>query len=235
MEDQPRVTRITEAAGDSVATLLERVSSQASAVFRTDSDGTTPAWRLWETLTGTTEHSVGDSIAAVRFPVGDSSVPACILKVVYSGTGHYVQVLLVQEVGGGLEVREWWGSEKATGAWRVLQDLDRDGIPEILVKNFLGEYSGAFTLVDWTGIWRWDGRNWARSDSGFPKFYEHHVLPLLRRVAKDLRRDWIGGATDEENQCMLEFVMARVKAILAGSGPTAITSACPALPAGKSP
>ncbi|MBM4353676.1 MAG: hypothetical protein FJ109_07740 [Deltaproteobacteria bacterium] len=216
MEDQPRVTRIAEADDDSVTRLLERVSFQEAAVCRAYGDDAAPLWELWEALTGETDHSVGDSIVAVRFPLGGSPIPPCLLKVVYSGTGHYVQVLLVQELDAGFEVREWWGSEKATGPWHVLQDLDRDGIPEILAKNFLGEYSGASTLVDWTGIWRWDGRNWVRADAHFPRFYEHHVLPALRGVAKDLRRNWIGGPTDEENMRKLDFVMARIRDILAG-------------------
>ena len=81
------------------------------------------------------------------------------------------------------------GSEKGCGPWQVLDDLDDDGIPEIVVKDFIGDYEGNRTMALWPAIYRWDGKDYVRSDERFPGYYARHVIPEYQGIL-DEHRDW---------------------------------------------
>ncbi|MBM4372925.1 MAG: hypothetical protein FJ098_14825 [Deltaproteobacteria bacterium] len=217
MEDQPKVQTIRGDRAQRMRELVEQISPHRARICVDWEHESNPSWELRGLLAGDSP-GMGDSISAVRLPLRGDDRPALLLKVVISGTGHYVQVLVFREVPGGFDVYEWWGSEKTHGAWHVIHDLDRDGQPEILIKDFVGEYSGASTAVAWTGVWAWERASWVRADQRFPGFYESHVLPELRSVESDLRRADSGSDLTEENLRKLQFVRARVDAITGSSG-----------------
>ena len=211
-EGQPKVVEFSgdEAAG--VRPLFERLLSlkEKKAGGKTE--------RKLATIVGrdsTLDEMVYDTVScALPFTM----VPhrALLLKVWIGGTGHYIYAWAIHETELGFKVFEFYGSEKSCGQWNVLQDLDKDGVPEIVMKQFVGDYEGCFTVVDWTAIYQWNGETYVRADEKYPRYYARHVVPRYLRMLKDNME-----FKDDENSMLygiyekLVFVLKKAESIAA--------------------
>lgn len=157
--------------------------------------------------------------ASCALPFAMAPRRALLLKAWVSGTGHYIYAWAIHETELGFKVFEFYGSEKSCGEWNVLQDLDKNGVPEIVMKQFIGDYEGVSTRVDWTAIYQWTGETYVRADEKYPRYYARHVVPRYRRMLKK-NPDWkdSGEARLEDNYEKLRFVLRRAEDMAAGRG-----------------
>lgn len=97
-------------------------------------------------------------------------------------------------------------------AWQVeeiadaLVDLDRDGIPELVLPELIGRYEGAQTCGTWTRIYRWKDGRYVQDSETFPGFYEKRYHLLKSTVD-----------TAEHPQCMTKE-MDKIAGFLSASG-----------------
>jgi hypothetical protein len=155
--------------------------------------------------------------AVAPLPFGEPSQQALLLKAWISGTGHYIYAWAIHEQADGVRVFQFYGSEKASGEWHVLQDLDRNGSPEIVMRHFLGDYEGWATLVDVTAVFRWTGTSYVRADQQFPRFYARHVVPDYQRLMRELRR-YRNSIDSREREAYDKLVVALAAAKKLASG-----------------
>lgn len=76
-------------------------------------------------------------------------------------------------------------------AWEIdsldsaLQDLDDDGLPEIVIPVELEPYRGADPHATIDEVFQWNGRQYVKAGSKFPWFYQQ-LIPHLEEIARDL-------------------------------------------------
>lgn len=65
----------------------------------------------------------------------------------------------------------------------ALQDIDGDGMPELIVLRLLTSYRGAATSDFWTDIYQWNGRQFEDASVRFKDFYLKRILPqVIERI-----------------------------------------------------
>jgi hypothetical protein len=107
------------------------------------------------------------------------------------------------------------GSEKGCGNRRWLKDLDGDRVPEVIVKQFIGEYQGAATQAVWPAILGWDRATYRRADASSPRYYAERVVPYYQRELSRTR----GLALDhpDEELCrQFQYIIERARALAEG-------------------
>ncbi len=75
-----------------------------------------------------------------------------------------------------------WELKELDGA---IEDLDRDGLPELIVPIRLSEYRGARPIAVWPAVCKWNGDKFVDASGQFRTFYEQRVLP---EIEAEIRR-----------------------------------------------
>lgn len=165
------------------------------------------------------EESVASKIGCTwSSPVNFSSAPQRRLIIAYllTGTGHYIDFWILHESPDGVRCFPFRGSEKGCGHWQVLDDLDGDGFPEIIIKHFVGRYEGAGTIIVWPAIYRWDGVNYARADDKYPEYYAQNVVPEFKRILEQIENwpvDVKNYATNKRNLDSCKYFLEKALSI----------------------
>lgn len=105
---------------------------------------------------------------------------------------------------------DWQDEGKSIGSY--LEDLDKDGIPEVIIPDTT-EYRGAGTVGNWPTIYKRQGDAYVVADQQFPNFYKERVLPMFQdqiipedRIQNEGDREW-----NEDCQAIIEQVHRIVK------------------------
>lgn len=69
----------------------------------------------------------------------------------------------------------------------VVQDLNSDGVQELLLPVCLTEYRGARPIAIWTSVYKWNGKELIDSSQDFPKFYLESLLSKIDEELKQLQ------------------------------------------------
>lgn len=137
------------------------------------------------------EGTVGDLIGCTwSSPLNFATPPQRHLIIVLfhcGGSNVGLSLWAVHESEEGAVVFRFEGHSSTSimqgcGPWQVVNDLDGDGNPEIVVKHFLGGYDGAMTIAISTAIYRWDGKEYVRADEEYPDYYAQHVVPKYQKI-----------------------------------------------------
>ncbi|MBM3500910.1 MAG: hypothetical protein FJX74_19810 [Armatimonadetes bacterium] len=116
---------------------------------------------------------------------------------VSAGTAHPLDFVVLHDRRDAVDMFAFSGSEKGCGEWRLLEDLDGDAVPEVVVKHYIGEYQGIATLAVWPAVFRWDGHDYVRADDEYPRFYAERVLPECRRLRAEVEAAPRNGSHEE--------------------------------------
>jgi hypothetical protein len=77
-------------------------------------------------------------------------------------------------------------SAPTTGLTSAINDLDGDGVPELVIPFGYGSSAhGIDPKPTWTAIYRWNGTQYAAADSLFPAFYQARLATLNATIQKD--------------------------------------------------
>ncbi len=130
--------------------------------------------------------SVGE-LAGCRWscPINNMSTPDRRLMVAFfhcSATAPGLSLWAVHETKDGAIIFPFEGHTKGCGIWQILEDLNNDGTPEIIVKHFVGQYEGAGTNAIWSAIYEWQNNKYIRADEKFPQYYTKNVIPKYKKI-----------------------------------------------------
>lgn len=147
-------------------------------------------------------------------PVDSLNSPVRKLVVVFfsEGSGHYVDFWVLHELKDEIQSFHFKGSEKGCGEWQVINDLDKDGISEIIIKHFIGDYDGSGTIAVWTAIYKWDGKNYIRADEQFPEYYAKYVVPKYQKIIAN-EKEWSNNERDRYIYRKCKFIFDKALSI----------------------
>jgi hypothetical protein len=98
------------------------------------------------------------------------------LLVVVSFSRAFCNTLYVFTSNRLLQELETWFTHDLS---RVLEDLDRDSRPELVLPTLVTKYRGAGTWGVFPFIYQWNGARYQRADGAFSAYYRDHVLPRM--------------------------------------------------------
>jgi|ERR1700681_632001 len=134
--------------------------------------------------------------ASIGFKIGDfrkidldgDGQPELVASIDYSGRNFFntLVVAFAAPAGTRIQTIDVWNMEMLDG---VFQDLDGDGLPEILVNERLTPYLGTIPYALWTSVRSLSAGGYVDSSSHFPTFYETRVLPRLATEISRLRNN----------------------------------------------
>lgn len=102
----------------------------------------------------------------------------------YSGRSFFNHLLVLHDTGHGLAVQEIdvWNLESLDG---VVRDIDKDEVPELLLRRSLTPYLGTRPMASWSAVYGLDGEELVDKSAQYPQFYASILARLDRELAAD--------------------------------------------------
>lgn len=89
----------------------------------------------------------------------------------------------------------------------ALQDLDKDGTPELLVSQYLTFYRGAITSDIWTAVFRWNGQRFEDASTYYKDYYLKTLLPPLEERIRMISSETGSERADRELRLAMQIAV----------------------------
>jgi hypothetical protein len=70
---------------------------------------------------------------------------------------------------------------------RAIEDLDADGIAELILPIVIGRFSGQGRAL-WTAVYKWEDGKFVDASGQFKKFYQARIIPKLEAHIRELNQ-----------------------------------------------
>jgi len=105
-----------------------------------------------------------------------------IITFLHIGSGVYISLWILCESDNGIKCFSFEGEARYCGYWQIVNDINNDAVPELIVKHHVGDYEGGVFDAVWSAIYKWDGDNYVRADNEFPDYYAREVVPQYQKI-----------------------------------------------------
>jgi len=139
----------------------------------------------------------------------------CIVD--YSGRGFFNNIAVVRQQEGHFS---WTGlgnnGPSIEDLPSHLVDANGDGVPELVLEQFMDRYEGALRVPVETVVYRWGPTGFRDESNAFPEYYRLRVIPkleeqLAKASSKGSSKATSSVASDDDDVFMLKAELARAK------------------------
>jgi hypothetical protein len=135
----------------------------------------------------------------------------------YSGRGFFNNIVVVRQQQGHFS----WTALGNNG--RSIEDLpshlvdaNGDGVPELVLEQFMDRYEGALRVPVETVIYRWGPAGFRDASDAFPEYYRSRVVPkleeqLAKASSKGSSKATSSVAHEDDDVFMLKAELARAR------------------------
>jgi len=135
----------------------------------------------------------------------------------YSGRGFFNNIVVVRQQQGHFS---WTGLSNNGSSIEDLSshlvDANRDGVPELVLEQFMDRYEGALRVPVETVVYRWGPAGFRDESNAFPEYYRLRVIPkieekLAKASSKGSSKATSSPAPVDDDVFMLKAELARAR------------------------